>query len=129
MKNDENPSGRTDDMNIQLIGEMDFETLIDQILSRFESYEDFNKIYDELIVPNVSENDRDIVLDRALGGIVRALTGNKLNRPDKTQDPIAYKTFVTVWNTFEDKGFIIKMKKVGGFWKEWNEWRIKKYNI
>ena len=128
MKNDGIPIGWTDDMNIQLIGEIDFETLIDQVLSRFRAYEDFNKIYDELIVTNVSEYDRDIVLDRALGGIVRALTGNKLNRPDKTKDPIAYKTFVTVWNTFEDKGFLLKKKKVGGFWKKWNDWRLEKYS-
>ena len=126
MKKDNTSTAWTDDMNINLRGEMGFDAFVDEILSRFRKYEDFDKIYQDLIVPNVSEHDRNIVLDRAIGGIVRALTGNARNKPDKTKDPIAYKTFVEVWNTFETKGILFKRKKVGGFWKEWNEWRLKK---
>lgn len=127
MKEENHSTGWTEDMHIKLIGTLDFESLIDQILSRFRNYEDFSQIYEELIVPNVAEEDRDLVLDRAIGGIVRALTGNQLNKPDKIQDPIAYKTFVVVWNSFKIRFF--GSAWVGGFWKTWNEWRLKKYKI
>lgn len=129
MKKDSIPNGWTDDLSIELIGELDFDTFIEEVLNRFRSYEDFTKIHNELIVPNVLESDRNLVLDRAVGGIVRALTGAKANIPDKNKDPIAYKTFMEVWNTFEFKCLpIFKWRKVGGFWKEWNEWRLATYS-
>ena len=128
MPQDNTPTGWTDDMNIDLIGDLGFDEFVDEIIARFKRYEDFDHIYEDLIVPNVAVYDREIVLDRALGGIVRAMTGMFSNRPDKAKDPIAYRTFTEVWNSFDGINFFIfKWKKPGGFWKKWNDWRIKTY--
>lgn len=113
----------TDDMNIRLVGQLTLEQLVEALINEFKNHTSFDEIYETLIVNNVSEFDREIVLDRAIDGIVRALTGSAENRPDQAKDPIAFKTFTEVWNSFETKDPISKEKIIGGFWVAWDHWR------
>jgi hypothetical protein len=37
--------------------------------------------------------DAELAIDRVCGGVVRALTGNQANCPDRIKDPIAWMSF------------------------------------
>ena len=41
----------------------------------------------------LSPDDAALIRDRVFGGIVRAATGNKANRPSSKKDPFAYTSF------------------------------------
>jgi hypothetical protein len=41
----------------------------------------------------LSEDDAALAMDRAMGGLVRAGTRNRVNCPDPEEDPIAWETF------------------------------------
>ena len=41
----------------------------------------------------LSAEDAELAVDRVCGGIVRAMTGNRANCPDRTKDPIAWMSF------------------------------------
>ena len=47
----------------------------------------------ELATRFVIEDDAEFALDRVLGGIVRAATGNPANCPDRTKDPVAWVSY------------------------------------
>ncbi len=47
----------------------------------------------ELAARFVIEDDAEFALDRVLGGIVRAATGNAANCPDRTKDPVAWTSY------------------------------------
>ncbi|MGC3968485.1 MAG: hypothetical protein QM775_14240 [Pirellulales bacterium] len=54
----------------------------------------------------LSPYDAALVRDRTFGGIVRAATGNEVNCPDRTKDPIAWQSFQ---NAILDPGIIARI--------------------
>jgi hypothetical protein len=67
----------------------------------------------------LSCGDADLALDRAQGGVVRALTGRISNAPDICKDPIAKRAFDLVWATLPRKSFFSKDRIPKGKWEEW----------
>lgn len=41
----------------------------------------------------LSDEEAELAVDRVCGGIVRAMTGNRANCPDRGKDPIAWTSF------------------------------------
>lgn len=70
---------------------------------------------------DLSEDDAWLALDRIPGGIVRALTCNPQNRPNREQDPLAYIAFEKVWSELPRLHWLSKRRKSGGRWLVWFE--------
>ncbi len=120
--NTEVPEGWTDDMTISIRNGQSHEQVANWLLSSFESGKRFESVLEELVEKfGVSESDADLALDRARGGIVRAVTGNPNNAPSREKDPIAFHTFEAAWQTFPRSGFFRQKRKPGGKWLEWYE--------
>jgi hypothetical protein len=93
----------------------------------FEESMDFAVIYEKLCSKfALAENDAELAIDRAVGGVVRALTTNIKNRPDENEDPVAYYLFNVVWQTLPSKGFFQQEKIANGPWLEWDNKRRSK---
>jgi hypothetical protein len=121
----ENSSACRDDLGVHLIGDISLTALVNEIMARFKKYETFDTIYTEVVVPNVCTCSRAIVLDRAVGGIVRALTGAPTNMPSQEEDPVAYLTFMEVLSSFKRRILFMDIIWVSGFWPKWNQWRLR----
>ncbi|MBV1775339.1 hypothetical protein KSF73_06385 [Burkholderiaceae bacterium DAT-1] len=67
----------------------------------------------------LSEEDALLAIDRVQGGIIRALTGNPENAPDRLLDPIAKFAFDAVWKTLQRKHFLSRKRIAGGKWESW----------
>ncbi len=90
----------------------------------FEGHMDFAEIYENLCNKfALAEDDGELAIDRAVGGVVRALTTNIENRPDEKEDPVAYYMFNMVWQTLPSKGFFQLKKVAAGPWLEWDNKR------
>src|SRR6185295_2395062 len=88
------PGGWTDDMTFPLPQGMTFEILVDRVLGELMSGAEGANVVDGLVSQiGLSEEDAHLALDRTLGGVVRAATGNPLNRPDRAKDPMAWLSF------------------------------------
>ena len=119
------PKGWTDDMNVEIgngrsVGEL-AESIMKALLDRTSPVEILGRIRRDFAL---SEDDAELAFDRAQGGIVRAVTGNAVNRPSRTKDPIAYHTFEAVWKDFPKVSRFGKKRDPSGVWVEWlNEQR------
>ena len=121
------PTGWTDDMSVQLVPGISEDELVEGVIQAFKQETPFDKVLTEVVTPCViDEDDADLVLERALGGIVRALTGNRQNCPDRCMDPIAWRTFMVVWGTLPRKRWWSPGKDVAGYWYDWNQKRLKR---
>ena len=106
---------------------MSEDALVEKVIAAFKDDFDFEVIHSDVISPYLANpDDADLVLDRALGGIVRALTGNMQNCPDQSKDPIAWRTFMVVWETLPKKSWLSRDREAHGFWNEWNDNRLKR---
>ncbi|MBL4661052.1 MAG: hypothetical protein JKY19_11910 [Alcanivoracaceae bacterium] len=77
----------------------------------FEGSMGFSILHNELSNRfSLAEDDADLAIERAIGGVVRALTTNIKNEPDVNDDPIANFMFHIVWSSMPTKG-ILKRKK------------------
>ncbi len=121
------PEGWTDDLSVDLVPGMSEDALVEKVIAAFKDDFDFEVIHSDVICPYLANpDDADLVLDRALGGIVRALTGNMHNCPDQSKDPIAWRTFMFVWETLPKKSWLSRDRQAHGFWNEWNDKRLKR---
>jgi hypothetical protein len=90
----------------------------------FESHTEFSVIYQQLCSKfALTECDAELAIDRAVGGVVRALTTNIQNIPNEKEDPVAHYLFNAVWQTLPSKGILKKKKVAAGMWLEWNNLR------
>jgi uncharacterized protein YndB with AHSA1/START domain len=91
-------SGWTDDMRVALPPGKTVDDVVDRILGS-----DPTRDPDELEAAlseefDLSEENAALARDRAMGGVVRAATGNVENRPDRVKDPIAWTSFERAWS-------------------------------
>lgn len=102
-------------------GQKDVAELIKQALPNGMEFSDLHRKLIETC--ELDSADADLAIDRAIGGIVRALSTNKANRPDPRQDPIAHHLFNEVWATLPRSRLFVWKKRRGGPWHDWNESR------
>jgi hypothetical protein len=87
------PDGWTDDMSIALPPRLRVEHVVEAILSAAKLNVPEEQVVDKLVALGLSVEDSALAYDRAIGGLVRASTGNPENVPSKDKDPIAYASF------------------------------------
>ncbi|MGC4072217.1 MAG: hypothetical protein QM760_06820 [Nibricoccus sp.] len=122
------PEGWTDDMRMPITPAQS-EAMVDYVfeaLLAFRSIEDASR---ELVTRfSLTSDDALLALDRVPGGVVRALTANPANCPNREKDPLAYLAFQRVWAELPRKHFFSRQKKAGGRWIKWFEDRRKLEN-
>jgi hypothetical protein len=62
----------------------------------------------------LTDDDIGLAFDRIQGGIVRAITGNPENEPDKKKDPLAWHAFKIVWKDLPRRSPFSSRKKTIG---------------
>lgn len=94
------------------------------IKQAFQNGAEFARLHGELVEKfELNCSDADLAIDRAIGGIVLALTTNRANKPDLRQDPIAHHMFREVWTTLPRHKLFVHRRRAGGSWHDWNEAR------
>ena len=123
------PEGWTDDMRVQMRTDRKEIDLVAIVMKALINREDLKHLiqtmHDEF---GLSEEDTALALDRIQGGIVRAITGNPKNKPDKKKDPLAWYSFQKVWNELPKRHWFSSRKISGGQWYEWFEETRKSLN-
>lgn len=88
------PDGWTDDMNISLPADRTEAQVVDFVLARAEAGTTGEALVaalqDEF---QVTADDAELAVDRIYGGLVRAYTRNRANRPKRSLDPLAWISF------------------------------------
>jgi hypothetical protein len=87
------PEGFTDDCSVQLRPGCTLEGLVDFVIDQQLAKVSADSTVQALARRFVIEDDAVFALDRVLGGIVRAATGNPANCPDRTKDPVAWVSY------------------------------------
>jgi hypothetical protein len=87
------PEGWTDDCSVQLRPGCTLEALVNFVIEQQVAKVSADSTVQELATRFVIEDDAEFALDRVLGGIVRAATGNPANCPDPTKDPVAWMSY------------------------------------
>jgi len=116
------PEGWTDDMRVSLAPGKTIPELVSLImdaLAKGDAPPDLVPVLTEEF--GMTIEDVNLAFDRVPGGIVRALTGNIANRPDRAKDPLAYESFDRVWRTLPRRGLFSSARKAAGPWKAWLE--------
>jgi len=111
----------TTDMRFPVGNGFEMKDVSAHIKSFFETpSHNFGRLHRELCEKfDLTCGDANLAIDRAQGGVVRALTTNIQNKPDPIEDPIANYMFNTVWNSLPTSGFIFKKRHQGGKWLNW----------
>jgi hypothetical protein len=85
------PEGWTDDMTIYVCPPATLEDLVEFVLQAEVQKVPFEATVAALTAKfGLSREDAELAWDRALGGLVRAATGNPANCPSKEKDPVAW---------------------------------------
>jgi hypothetical protein len=114
----------TTDMKFPVGNDFDLKDVSIFIKNHFELSMDFIELHKNLCNKfALTEDDSSLAIERAIGGIVRALTTNLLNEPNSLDDPIANYMFLEVWESMPTKGIFKKRKIASGKWCEWNNKR------
>lgn len=87
------PAGWTDDMNVHLPDGVSVEEVTDFVLGMVGRTNLANLLSKLQSAFGLSAEDADLVRDRVCGGVVRAATGNPINRPSREKDPFAWVSF------------------------------------
>ena len=93
MSTSEIPEGFTDDCSVQLRPGCSLDALVDFVIEQQATKVSADTTVNELATRFVTEDDAAFALDRVLGGVVRAATGNPANCPDRTKDPVAWTSY------------------------------------
>ena len=118
------PEGWTDDMSVRIAAGKTEEDLTLRIMSALRdraSTSDMMNICMEDF--GLTEDDADLAIDRVHGGIVRAITCNPKNKPDKEKDPLAWHSFVKVWQTLPKLHWWSSKRDNKGEWLDWHNER------
>lgn len=84
----------TDDMRITLPNGRTVADVVDLVLARVLDAASADEVEAALAAEfELAPEDAALGRDRAMGGIVRAGTGNDHNRPDPVKDPIAHESY------------------------------------
>jgi hypothetical protein len=87
------PEGFTDDMSIVLPDGLTADDVVEIILRAESTGVAFESTVATLVARGLTEDDAMLAHDRALGGVVRAATGNAANEPVRSKDPVAWASF------------------------------------
>ena len=114
------PEGWTDDMSVDIKTGKTNKELSDSLIKALDQRFSFEKMISICINEfGLSEGDADLAIDRVQGGIIRAITCNEANRPDKDKDPLAWYSFQNVWKTLPRKKWWSSKKDNKGKWLTW----------
>ena len=83
----------TDDMSVHLPVGWTTERVVEFVLEAAQRRPPLEEVVSALVASVFSKNDAVLAIDRALGGLVRAGTGNPWNEPSRTKDPIAWTSY------------------------------------
>ncbi|MFT3867620.1 MAG: hypothetical protein QM715_03875 [Nibricoccus sp.] len=118
------PEGWTDDMRIPIAPGAQSEELVDIVFEAMLAFEVSDDVCRKLQTRfGLSLDDAMLALDRVPGGVVRAITANPANCPDKEKDPLAFIAYSRVWATLPRRHLFSRQKKPGGKWLKWFEER------
>jgi hypothetical protein len=118
------PEGFTDDMTVRIRPGRTGDELVTKVMEWLAERRDLGALVRVLEQDfGLSEEDALLALDRVQGGIVRALTGNHENEPDRAKDPLAWGSFTKVWAELPRRGLLSSRKVAAGPWNEWYESR------
>jgi len=67
-----------------------------------------------------------IVQGQARDGILKAITGSRIDMPDSKTDPIGHATFNLVWSTFNQNSFFDRRRTPSRKWLDWKEQYLRK---
>jgi hypothetical protein len=85
------PEGWTDDLRIHVCPLQTLEELVEFVLQAEVRKAPSDSTTADLVTKfRLSEEDARLAWDRALGGLVRAATGNPANCPVREKDPVAW---------------------------------------
>ena len=114
------PEGWTDDMSVNITTGKSEKELALSLMASLEIRESYEAMIQICIVNfGLSSDDAELALDRVQGGIVRAITCNRANKPDKEKDPLAWYSFNEVWETLPKKNWWSNKKDNKGKWVDW----------
>ena len=114
------PEEWTDDMSVDIkFGKTNRELAASLLfaLDQRQSYEEMMSICSQDF--GLTEDDGDLAIDRVQGGVVRAITCNSVNCPEKSKDPLAWYSFQSVWKTLPRKNWWSLKKDNQGKWLKW----------
>ncbi len=87
----ERPDGWTDDLTIHVCPPLTLDELVEFVLQAEVRQVPSDATTAELVTRfGLSDEDAALAWDRALGGLVRAATGNPVNCPVREKDPVAW---------------------------------------
>jgi hypothetical protein len=110
----------TDDLSIRMDPTRSVADLAQFVMARLMSREPAETIIVSVAAEfRVHDEDRDLVLDRVKGGIIRAVTANPDNAPVAAKDPLAWASFQAVWGTLPRRHWWSRRRRPGGPWLEW----------
>lgn len=113
-----------DDMRVTIRPGRTVEELVAEIMEWLLARRDLDALVRMLEQDfGLNEEDADLALDRVQGGIIRALTGNRENEPNKTKDPLAWGSFSKVWAELPRRGLFSGQRVAIGRWNDWREHR------
>jgi hypothetical protein len=69
----------------------------------------------------LADDEARIVEERAIDGILCAISGSKRNLPDPKADPIGHAAFSLVWDTFNQNSFFDTRHSPSRKWLDWKE--------
>jgi hypothetical protein len=85
------PEGWTDDLTIHVCPPQTLEELVEFVLQAEARKAPSDETAADLVTRfGLPEEDAGLAWDRALGGLVRAATGNPTNCPSREKDPVAW---------------------------------------
>jgi hypothetical protein len=124
------PEGWTDDMNIPVTDRRVLGRMVDMVLGHFLSRRPYEEAFDQLVGDfNLTDEDAELAMDRIQGGVIRALTGNRKNRPDRRNEPLARISFDRVWSEFPREHLFSFGRVPQGRWVIWRGETAKRRDV
>jgi hypothetical protein len=119
------PSDWTDDVSVNLKQGKSYEELTFILM---DSIRNKGKLEAVLLICTdefgLSNEEGELAIDRVQGGIIRAISCNPKNKPDKVKDPMAWYSFNKVWKSLPKRHWWSSKRDNKGEWLDWyNETR------
>jgi len=87
------PPGWTDDCSVVLPAGRNVDDVVEVVLGCQRDQLAHTATIAELMKFGLSDEDAELAVDRVCGGLVRASTGDRRNKPSRKKDPLAYASY------------------------------------
>ena len=87
------PPGWTDDCSVVLPAGRKVDDVVEVVLACRRDRVAHATTIAELTRFGLSDEDAEVAVDRVCGGLVRASTGDRSNKPSRKKDPLAYASY------------------------------------